>query len=131
MTKDFQIIDGDCRDVMRGMPEKSVHCVVTSPPYHGLRDYSLGDKGIGLEATLDEYIANIVEVFAELRRVLRDDGTLWLNCGDAYAHSGPTGGGSPVARRDYGEDRDPARYYTATAASRWTSGSKTPQAENY
>ena len=91
---DFQIIQGDCREVMRGMPEKSVHCCVTSPPYHGLRDYSLGDKGIGLEATLDAYIANIVEVFHEVRRVLRDDGTLWLNVGSSYC------GGQQVGSRD-------------------------------
>ena len=69
------------------LPDASVHCVVTSPPYWGLRDYGLQD-GIGLEPTLGEWVANIVAVMREVRRVLRDDGTCWLNLGDAY-----TGGG--------------------------------------
>lgn len=62
----------------------TVHCVVTSPPYWGLRDYGLDDKGIGLERTPEEYVAKMVQVFLEVRRVLRDDGTLWLNLGDLY-----------------------------------------------
>ena len=67
------------------MPDESVHCVVTSPPYWGLRAYK-GDPGmIGLEPTFDEHLANLVAVFREVRRVLRKDGTLWLNYGDAYA----------------------------------------------
>ena len=71
----------------RALPlaDKSVHCVVTSPPYWGLRDYSLDATGIGLEATLGEWVENIVAVMREVRRVLRDDGTVWLNLGDAYA----------------------------------------------
>lgn len=84
-------MEGDCREVLAGMEPGSVHCCVTSPPYWGLRDYGLGDKGIGLEPTLDAYIANIVEVFQAVKRVLRDDGTLWLNCGDAYGKSSPSG----------------------------------------
>lgn len=76
-------------DVMAGLatlPDASVQCVVTSPPYWGLRDY--GVKGqIGLEQTLDEYLARLVEVFREVRRVMRKDGTLWLNMGDSYAGS--------------------------------------------
>ena len=66
---------------------ESVQCIVTSPPYWGLRNYGL-DDGIGLEPTLDEHVQNLVAVGRELRRVLRDDGTLWLNLGDAYAGSG-------------------------------------------
>ena len=79
------------------LPDKSVHCVITSPPYFGLRDYQLGDKGIGLEATLGEWVGNIVETAREVRRVLRDDGTFWLNVGDAYAGSskGRNADGSP------------------------------------
>jgi DNA modification methylase len=77
---------GDCRDVLRTLPEASVHCIVTSPPYFGLRDYGV-DGQIGLEQTPDEYVAELVAVFAEARRVLRDDGTLWLNLGDSYAGS--------------------------------------------
>jgi DNA modification methylase len=75
---------GDCLDVLRTMPDASVHCCVTSPPYWGLRDYG-HDGQIGLEATPEEYVARMVEVFREVRRVLRDDGTLWLNLGDSYA----------------------------------------------
>lgn len=75
---------GDCSDVLRGMPAQSVNCCVTSPPYFGLRDYG-NDAQIGLEQTPDEYVTKLVEVFREVRRVLRDDGTLWLNLGDSYA----------------------------------------------
>lgn len=75
---------GDCREVLQTMPEKSVHCCVTSPPYFGLRDYGHAGQ-IGLEATPDAFVAEMVAVFREVRRVLRDDGTLWLNLGDSYA----------------------------------------------
>jgi DNA modification methylase len=78
---------GDCLEVMATMADNSVHCCVTSPPYWGLRDYG-HDGQIGLEATPEQYVARIVEVFREVRRVLRDDGTLWLNLGDSYASSG-------------------------------------------
>jgi len=66
------------------LADKSVQCVVTSPPYYGLRDYGT-DGQLGLEPTPDAYIANLVEVFRECKRVLKDDGTLWLNIGDSYA----------------------------------------------
>jgi DNA modification methylase len=80
----FRILDGDCREQLETLPDQSINCVVTSPPYWGLRDY--GVKGqLGLERTPDEYVAKIVDVFSEVRRVLRDDGTLWLNLGDCYA----------------------------------------------
>jgi len=75
---------GDCIESLKSMPEKSVHTCVTSPPYWGLRDYG-HDGQIGLEDTPEDYVAKIVEVFREVRRVLRDDGTLWLNLGDSYA----------------------------------------------
>ena len=78
----------DCRDSLRLLPEQSVHCVVTSPPYWGLRDYGTGNNQIGLEASLDEFVGELVEVFREVRRVLRDDGTLWINLGDSYASAG-------------------------------------------
>lgn len=65
------------------LPDGSVHCCVTSPPYFGLRDYGI-DRQIGLEATPDEFVAAMVAVFREVRRVLRDDGTCWLNLGDSY-----------------------------------------------
>lgn len=78
------ILIGDCAEQMRTLPECSVHTCVTSPPYFGLRDYG-HDGQIGLEPTPDAYVAKLVEVFREVRRVLRDDGTVWLNLGDTYA----------------------------------------------
>lgn len=82
-----QVIQGDCLEVMRGMPDNSVHCCVTSPPYWGLRDYG-HERQLGLEKNLEEYVASLVNVFREVRRVLRDDGTLWLNLGDSYCSIG-------------------------------------------
>jgi DNA modification methylase len=136
--RNSQLIQGDWIEVLRTMPDESVHCVVTSPPYWGLRDYgtarweggspecdhqipaaTLGggtnkghagsftanykgicgacgavrvDGQLGLERTPDEYVAKMVEGFREVRRVLRNDGTLWLNLGDAYVHGVPGGG---------------------------------------
>ena len=79
---------GDCREILRGLPANSVHCCVTSPPYFGLRDYGC-DGQIGLESTPAEFVAQMVAVFREVRRVLRDDGICWLNLGDSYnAHPG-------------------------------------------
>jgi DNA modification methylase len=90
---------GDCREVLASLPADSVDCVVTSPPYWGLRDY--GSEGqLGLERTPEEYVANMVAVFAEVRRVLKPSGTCWLNLGDSYA----TGGGS-VGRAPGGGDQ--------------------------
>ena len=92
---DYQIHLGDCIDSMRQMPDQSVHCCVTSPPYFGLRDYG-HDGQIGLESTPDEFVAALVNVFREVKRVLRDDGTLWLNLGDSYFSSTKgTGGSNP------------------------------------
>ena len=83
-----RIIIGDCRDGMRTLIAQGVRvqCVVTSPPYWGLRDYGV-DGQIGLERTYPEFIANMVEVFDLVRQLLADDGTLWLNMGDSYAGS--------------------------------------------
>ena len=86
------ILQGDCRDVLKTLPDCSVHCCVTSPPYFGLRDYGCAGQ-IGLESTPDAYVAELVAVFREVRRVLRDDGTLWLNLGDSYANANPGSGG--------------------------------------
>jgi DNA modification methylase len=80
------ILIGDCRERLRELPSGSVHTCVTSPPYFGLRDYGV-DGQIGLELTPDAFVAELVSVFREVRRVLRDDGTLWLNLGDSYAGS--------------------------------------------
>jgi DNA modification methylase len=87
----IEIITGDCREVLAGMADRSVHCCVTSPPYFGLRDYGVAGQ-IGLERTPDVFVAEMVEVFRQVRRVLRDDGTLWLNLGDSYANDTKWGG---------------------------------------
>lgn len=79
------ILNGDCRDVLKTLPDQSVNCIVTSPPYFGLRDYGV-DGQIGLEQTPAGFVAELVAVFREARRVLRDDGTLWLNLGDSYVN---------------------------------------------
>lgn len=95
---------GDCREVLRALPAKSAHACVTSPPYWGLRDY--GEEGqIGREKTLEEYVRALVEVFREVRRVLRDDGVLWLNLGDSYMGAGDSNhdkGAVRGARREEG-----------------------------
>lgn len=81
-----KILQGDCITVMRDMADDSVDCVVTSPPYWGLRDYGV-DGQMGLEPTLGQHIEQMVAVFEEVRRVLKPTGTLWLNYGDCYATS--------------------------------------------
>lgn len=99
-----QIINGDCREVLRTLPDASVHCCVTSPPYFGLRDYGHGGQ-IGLEQTPLAFVAELVAVFREVRRVLRDDGTLWLNLGDSYATNGGAHGGRADNQRGVGAKR--------------------------
>jgi len=80
---------GDCRESLAKLRDQSVHTCITSPPYFGLRDYGT-DGQIGLESTPDAFVSEMVGVFREVRRVLRDDGTLWLNLGDSYARTGGT-----------------------------------------
>lgn len=91
MTVTWRIDVGDCRELLAGMDEGSVQTCVTSPPYFGLRDYGV-DGQLGLEATPDEFVEAMVAVFREVRRVLRDDGTLWLNLGDSYSGGANSGG---------------------------------------
>src|SRR5438552_1843850 len=74
---------GDCLEILKTLPDQSVQMCVTSPPYWSLRDYGVAGQ-IGLEPTLEDYIAKMVQIFAEVRRLLQDDGTLWLNLGDSY-----------------------------------------------
>ena len=90
----INILNGDCREVLKTLPSASFNACVTSPPYFGLRDYSTGDKQIGLEETPEEFVENLVNVFREVWRVLRDDGTLWLNLGDSYYNYRPGRGQS-------------------------------------
>lgn len=80
----YTLLQGHCLEVLRTLPNESVQTCVTSPPYFGLRDYGC-DGQIGLESTPDAFVASLVEVFAEVHRVLKSDGTLWLNLGDSYA----------------------------------------------
>ena len=99
----MRLINGDCIESMKSLPDCSVNCCVTSPPYFGLRDYGM-DGQIGLEKTPDAFVAKMVEVFREVKRVLRDDGTLWLNFGDSYA-SGTKGSGG-AGKSTLGPKRD-------------------------
>ncbi len=78
-----RIIQGDALERLREIPAASVDCCVTSPPYYQLRDYGVEGQ-IGLEETVEEYIGKLVEIFREVRRVLKKDGTLWLNIADSY-----------------------------------------------
>lgn len=94
------IYNGDCHNVLAELASGSANCAVTSPPYFGLRDYGVAEQ-IGSEQTPEAYVAEMVAVFREVRRVLRDDGTLWLNLGDSYAGSGKGGnpGDSPYIKQ--------------------------------
>ncbi|MEI7534238.1 MAG: site-specific DNA-methyltransferase [Verrucomicrobiae bacterium] len=85
-SPDFLILNGDALQMLRAIADESVQCCVTSPPYWGLRDYGCAGQ-IGLEPTVDEFISKLVDVFREVRRVLKKDGTAWVNMGDAYASS--------------------------------------------
>lgn len=85
------ILQGDSLEVLKQLPNELVDCVVTSPPYWGLRDYGVEGQ-LGLEKTPEEYVAKMVQVFREIRRVLKKEGTLWLNLGDSYASNGREGG---------------------------------------
>jgi DNA modification methylase len=105
----LELHHGDCRAILPTLPADSVHCVVTSPPYWGLRDYGVEGQ-LGLEPTPEAYVATMVAVFREVRRVLRADGTLWMNMGDSYVAQPPgacadpfktttAGGGRPDRNR--------------------------------
>lgn len=100
------ILTGDCIEHMRTLPAASVQCCVTSPPYYGLRDYGVAGQ-IGLEATPAEFVARLVDVFREVRRVLKADGVAWVNMGDSYVSVG--GGGADrgeMATRRVAQVRD-------------------------
>ena len=93
-----KIYQGNVLKVLKTFPDESIHCCVTSPPYWGLRDYGLEGQ-LGLESTPEEYVEKMVEVFREVKRVLRKDGTLWLNLGDTYAGSGKAGNNPEYQKR--------------------------------
>jgi len=111
MSVEFMV--GDCRTVLASLPAQSVNCCVTSPPYFGLRDYGV-DGQIGLEQTPQAYVDELVSVFREVKRVLRDDGTLWLNLGDSYnAHPGQrktTDAAGPKQMSNRGAPGAPSRH---------------------
>ena len=95
-----QIYNSECLNGLKTFPDNSINCCVTSPPYYGLRDYG-SDKQIGLERTPEEYIQKLVAVFHEVKRVLKDDGTLWVNIGDSYAGSMKGAAGYPDNAMNY------------------------------
>lgn len=96
--KQCDILIGDARKILCEMPEEYFDCIVTSPPYWGLRDYGI-DGQIGAEATVDEYIGDLVRLFREARRTLANDGTLWLNIGDAFTSGGRTWRGADAKNK--------------------------------
>ena len=107
------IINRDALYALRELPEESVHCCVTSPPYYALRDYGL-DAQIGREDTPEQYIDRLTEVFRELRRVLRSDGTFWLNIADTYCGTGNKG--------YHADPKNPKREERASRINRKTGG---------
>ncbi len=88
-TSDVRIEIGDSREILQDFPENYFQSCITSPPYWGLRDYGV-DGQIGAESTVDKYIEDLVNIFREVRRTLKEDGTLWLNIGDSYTSGGRT-----------------------------------------
>ena len=80
----WKILHGDCREKLAEMPAGEVQCCVTSPPYWNLRDYGCSGQ-LGLESTPEAYVDHLVEVFREVRRVIREDGTVWVNLGSTYS----------------------------------------------
>ena len=119
MVRRWEILQGDVRETLRTLEAGSVQTCVTSPPYFGLRDYGV-DGQIGLEPTPAEYVEQMVAVFREVRRVLRDDGTLWLNLGDSYAGAGPSGASyqSKTTKEREGKNTDGAFRISKTLAAR-------------
>lgn len=82
-----KIYCGNCIDILKTFPDKSVNCCITSPPYYGLRDYGVSGQ-IGNKDTPEQYIENLVNIFEEVKRILKDDGVLWLNLGDSWLGTG-------------------------------------------
>ena len=100
----IKIIHGDCIESLKKLEDQSINTCITSPPYWGLRDYNGEEKQLGLEDTPEEFVDNLVKVFREVKRVLRDDGTVWLNLGDSYA--GNNSRASNNGRAGYGTERE-------------------------
>ena len=125
----WRVIQGDVREKLRELPSESVHCCVTSPPYWGLRSYlpeghELKPLELGNEPTPEEYVQHMVEVFREVKRVLRKDGTLWLNLGDCYAHPGKGGPWDERRSRFNSKQTTPGHMYAQQANRRRVPGLK-------
>jgi DNA modification methylase len=104
MKMSIKILQGNCLETLSSLEEKSVNTCVTSPPYWGLRDYGNGDQ-LGQEETPEKFTENLVKLFREVRRVLRDDGTVWLNLGDSYNGSGGQGTKPNIMSKEAAEGR--------------------------
>jgi DNA modification methylase len=104
---DIKIYQGDCLETLKMLEDQSINTCITSPPYYGLRNYNDEDKQLGLEDTPEEFANNLVKVFREIRRILKDDGTVWLNLGDSYSSGGRTTTTNQSLRgdKDYGVTR--------------------------
>ena len=104
---DIKILQGDCIETLQKLDDKSINTCITSPPYWGLRNYNDEEKQLGMEDTPEEFVDNLVKVFREVKRVLRDDGTVWLNLGDSYSSGGRTTTTNQSLRgdKDYGVTR--------------------------
>jgi len=113
---EWYVATGDACDELDGMPDRSVQCCVTSPPYFGLRRYTDDEHEIGQEETAKEYVASLVDVFERVRRVLRQDGTLWLVLGDCYAGA-PAGNARP--------DHSGLLLHGTRGGQKWTNGART------
>jgi len=100
----IKILKGDCLETLKKVKTNTVNTCITSPPYWGLRDYNGEEKQLGMEDTPEEFVENLVNVFKEVKRVLRDDGTVWLNLGDSYA--GNSSRASNNGRAGYGTERE-------------------------
>lgn len=103
----IQILHGDCMETLQQLNDKSINTCITSPPYWGLRNYNDEKKQLGMEDTPEEFVDNLVKVFREVKRVLRNDGTVWLNLGDSYSSGGRTTTTNQSLRgdKDYGVTR--------------------------
>ena len=104
---DINILQGDCIETLQKLDDESINTCITSPPYWGLRNYNDEEKQLGMEDTPEEFVDNLVKVFREVKRVLRDDGTVWLNLGDSYSSGGRTTTTNQSLRgdKDYGVTR--------------------------
>ena len=106
--KTEHIYQGNCIEVLKNFTDESIDCVVTSPPYWGLRDYETEEQ-LGLEETPEEFVANLVKLFSEVKRVLKKEGTVWLNLGDSY-FSAPAGNKDGIPKQNaYGGREDAAK----------------------